>query len=481
MAVTGNSGGSTGGGIDHAVVIGAGPTGLTAALELSRLGMAVTVVEKERRLVGGRSRTIEFMGCRFDIGPQPLHSENEEVESFYTRILAYELCDLAGRARVLYRGRYLEVPIRRLDALLSLGPAGAVRCLLSLVQARLNPMEEPSSLEDWGRNQMGARLFSSFHAGYIEKVWGLPAAELSVGSPAEWLDPMAPAPKSFQYPRLGIGQLWQSVAARLESEGHSVRGGEQVVALRHAGGRVIALAVRDPYGRTVDLVGSHFLSTIPISDLIRRLSPAAPVMVRQAAEALSYRNLVTVNVVLDRSETFPDQWIDVFDPSVRVARISNSKNFSGAMVADPGLTGLGMEYFCSPADDLWATPDGELLDLGRRELIALGICEPDEVKAGTVCRQAEAFLLQDGSTEAYLDVISEWLEGALPNLWVAGTHGGWGQALQESSIIGGLMLARDIASGLGGLRPGAGQARAEAEAPERVDILVGLRSGVAQR
>ena len=468
-------------GIDHAVVIGAGATGLTAALELSRLGMAVTVVEKERRSLGGGSRSIEFMGCRFDFGPQPLYSEDEEVQAFFTGELAGELAQMAGSSRVLYHGRYLGVPIPRWEALLSVGPAEAVRCLLSLAQARANPIEEPRSLEDWGRNQLGARLFSGLHAGYIEKVWGLPPAQLSVESPAGWLDPMASAPSTLQYPRLGIGQLWQSVAARLESEGHRVRRGEQVVAVRHAGGRVIALTVRDLYGRTVDLVGSQFLSTMPIKDLIGRLSPAVPGMVRQAAEALSYRNLVTVNVVLDRSETFPDQWIDVFEPSVRVARISNFKNFSGAMVADPGLSGLGMEYFCSGADELWAAADGELLDLGRRELLALGICEPDEVKSGTVGRQAEAFLLHDSSTAECLAIISEWLQRALPNLRVAGIDGGWGQARQEASIIDGLMLARNIASGAAAVAPEASPARADVGGREGVDILVGLRSGVAQR
>ena len=463
------------------MVIGAGATGLTAAAELSRLGLAVTVVEKDQTSVGGRSRTLEFMGCRFDIGPQPLFSENGEVESFFTRVLADELGELAGRARVLNRGRYLDMPITPWDALLSLGPPEAARSLFSMAQGRLNPIEEPLSLEDWGRNQLGARLFSSLHAGYLEKIWGVPAAELSFDNRADWLGQMLSAPKSFQYPRLGIGQLWHSVAAGLESEGHRMRRGEQVVAVRHAGGRVIAVTVQDPRGRTVDLVGSYFLSTIPINHLIRRLSPAAPGPVRQAAEYLSYRNLVTVNVVLDRSDTFPDQWIDVFDPSVMVGRISNFKNFSSAMVPDPGLTGLGLEYFCSPTDESWSASDADMLDLGRRELIALGLCDPDEVKAGMVCRQEEAFLLNGPSADESLAVIAEWLEVALPNLRVAGTHGGWGQAQQEASVRDGLALARDIASATARLGAEARPARTDFGAPKGVDILVGFRSGVAQR
>jgi protoporphyrinogen oxidase len=481
MVVTGNSGQPAATGTDHVVVFGAGATGLTAAAELGRLGMAVTVVEKERRSLGGRSRTLEFMGCRFDIGPQPLCSENEEVAAFFTGLAGDDLGELAGRARVLYRGRYLEPPVGRWESLMSLGPAEAVRGLLSLAQARLNPIEEPRSLEDWARNQLGARHFSRFNECYIEKVWGIAPAELSADGGAEWLEPMLSAPGSFRYPRLGIGQLWQSLAASLERSGHRVRMGEQVVAVRHAGGRVIAATLGDSSGRTVDVVGSHFLSTIPIGDLISSLSPAAPGMVRRAAAALSYRDLVTVNVVLDRSETFPDQWVDVFDPSVSVARITNFKNFSGAMVADPGLTGLGMEYFCSRTDELWSASDAELLDLGRRELVALGICSADDVKAGMVCRQSEALPLQGNSSQECLDVIFEWMEGALPNLHLAGTQGWWGQAQQEASISEGLMSARGIASHPAGPEPAARPARADTGGREGVDILVGFRSGVAQR
>ncbi|HSO93915.1 MAG TPA: hypothetical protein VLS53_05525, partial [Candidatus Dormibacteraeota bacterium] len=216
-------------------------------------------------------------------------------------------------------------------------------------------------------------------------------------------------------------------------------------------------------------------------ELIARLSPPAPGEVLRAAQALAHRDLVTVNVVLDRSETFPDQWIDVLDPRVGVARISNFKNFSGAMVADPGLTGLGMEYFCSPADEVWSATDAELLDLGRRELVALGICQPDDVKAGMVYRQKEVLSLPGEATQGCLSLVLDWLERALPNLKLAGTHDWWGQAQQDASISEGLMSAREIASQTEARAVDASLTRAHAGAREGVDILVGFRSGVAQR
>jgi protoporphyrinogen oxidase len=474
MTATGNAG-EAGGGTDHAVVIGAGATGLSAALELSLQGAAVTVVERERWSLGGRRRTLDFMGCRFDIGPQPLFSQFPEVEAFWSGLLGDEVSESVASARVLHRGTYLQAPVGTWEALQSQGAIEAVRCLPSLAQARLNPIEQPATLDELGWNQLGDRLFSRFYAGYINKVYGLSAAELSLDSYG--LGPIAPAAgNAFRYPRRGSGQLWESVAARLQRSGHRVRMGEQVVAVRHGDGRVIALTVRDPAGRTVDLVGSHFLSTMPIFELIARLSPLPPTLVRRAAQALSYRDLLTVNVVLDRAETFPYHWIDVLDPSVSVARISNFKNFSEAMVADPGLTGLGMQYLCRQEDALWSAADAELLDLGRRELVRLGICQPDDVKTGVVHRQRHAFAVRTGSTDDSLGVIYDWLEGALPNLVVAGDDGTAGDWPQGDSIAEGMLLARNIAA-----RRAGGQARARAAGREALDILVGLRSGVAQR
>ena len=165
------------------MVLGAGATGLAAAAELSRQGMAVTVVEADRVSIGGRSRTLEFMGCRFDIGPQPLVSADPEVTAFFTGQAGDHLTETVGRARILNRGRYLEAPTGSWDAMLSLGPVEAVRCLLSLGRARLDPIAVPVTLEDLARNQLGSRAFFSFYAAYFEKVWGLAAAQLYAEAP----------------------------------------------------------------------------------------------------------------------------------------------------------------------------------------------------------------------------------------------------------------------------------------------------------
>jgi len=462
--------GTTPGSTDHVVVVGAGPAGLSAAYELKRHGTPVTVVEKDPQQVGGIARTLEFMGCRFDVGPHRFFSKSAEIEALWTEVLGEEIRPVSRLTRILYRGKFFDYPIRASNAFLNLGPIETARCLASYAAARIRPVVEPKSFEDWVSNQFGHRLFEIFFQTYTEKVWGISTRELS----ADWAgqrikglnllevarNAIVPARfrrgeraivktlvDAFRYPRFGAGQMWEAVAERLASAGHSVRLGEEVVAVRHSGGRVISVVVRDITGRTLDVLGSQFISSMPIRELIAKLQPEAPTFVREAASGLGYRDFIAVNLVVDRAQVFPDQWIYVHDPVVKVGRISNFKNFSASMVTDSGLTGLGMEYFCFEDDSMWSSSDAELLDLGRRELVELRICRAEDVKAGMVYRQPKAYPVYDGEYLGHLEVVREWLTRALPNLWLVGRNGMHHYNNQDHSMMTGILVARNIATG----------------------------------
>src|SRR3989441_6053411 len=431
---------------NHVVVMGAGPAGLSAAYELTRYGTPVTVVEKDSRRVGGIARTLAFMGCRFDVGPHRFFSKSPEIEALWSEVLGKEIRPVSRLTRIMYRGKFFDYPIRASNAFLNLGPYETARCLVSYAQARMHPVVAPQSFEDWVSNQFGRRLFEIFFKTYTEKVWGIPTSELSADwagqrirglnlvevirnavLPPSWRGGEHAIVKtlvdSFRYPRLGAGQMWESVAARLKASGHPGRLGGEGGAVRHAGGRGLSVGLRGAAGGTLHVLGAEFISTMPIRELIAKLQPAAPSIVRAAADALGYRDFITVNVVVDRANVFPDQWIYVHDPGVKVGRIGNFKNFSSAMVNDSGLTGLGMEYFCFEKDGMWSWPDADLLDLGRRGLVALGIVRPEEVKAGMVYRQPKAYPVYDGAYLGHLEVIREWLRRGRAHPWAGGRHG----------------------------------------------------------
>ena len=164
------------------VIMGAGPAGLTAAYELMKHDLPVTVVEADPKQVGGLARTVEHNGYRFDIGGHRFFSKNQEVEDLWTEILGDEMLTRGRLSRIYYRGRFFAYPIKAANALLNLGPVEAARCMASYAWARIRPVRNPRTLEDWVRNQFGWRLFSIFFKTYTEKVWGISTTELS----ADW-------------------------------------------------------------------------------------------------------------------------------------------------------------------------------------------------------------------------------------------------------------------------------------------------------
>ena len=176
--------------------------------------------------------------------------------------------------------------------------------------------------------------------------------------------------------------------------------GRQVVRLCHEGGRVTRVVTRSSSGEE-SFSGSNFISSMPIRSLVRALDPAASRRVQQAAESLRYRDFLTVVLIVNRKEAIPDNWIYIHEPSVKVGRIQNFKNWSPAMVPDPDKTSLGLEYFVFQDDELWKMPDAELIELATREIVQLGLARREEIEDGTVVRMPKAYPMYDNgwSTE----------------------------------------------------------------------------------
>jgi protoporphyrinogen oxidase len=438
-------------------------------------GVTTTVVEKDPRYVGGLARTVEHKGYRFDIGGHRFFSKNEEVEDLWTEILGPELLTRDRLSRIYYQGRYFAYPLKAANALRNLGPLETVRCMASYARARVQPVRDPRSFEDWVRNQFGWRLYSIFFKTYTEKVWGISTKELSADWAAQriksldmWLvlkSALLPKRKpsnrgdlvttlidSFRYPRLGPGQMWERVAEIHQEKGRPVLLDRSVERIEHEGGLVRAVITKTESGAIEKHQGTDFISSMPIRELISRLEPAAPDKVRRAADSLSYRDFISVAVMIDRRDLFPDNWIYVHDPSVKVGRIQNFKNWSPDMVPDQSKTCLGLEYFCFEGDGLWSSTDEELIDRARKELAHLGICRPEEVFDGVVVRQKKAYPVYDDVYEAKVNVIREYLRTSLPNLYLAGRNGMHKYNNQDHSMMTALLVARNIATG-GGFDP----------------------------
>ncbi len=455
------------------VIMGAGPAGLTAAYELMRYHLPTVTLEKDPRFVGGISRTEEHRGYRFDIGGHRFFSKSQEVEDFWTEILGDELLTRPRLSRIFYQGKYFDYPLKASNALLNMGPIETVRCISSYVWARVHPYRPPQNLEEWVTNQFGHRLFSIFFKTYTEKVWGISTKELSADWAAQRIKGLnlteaikgallpQRKPKNgdrgaviktlideFRYPRRGPGEMWERVTERLRAGGNLVALGQEVMAVRHAGGRVRDVVVRDrASGQVGAVTGAHFISTLPIRELIRKLEPAPPPAVVAAADQLKYRDFLTIAMVINRQRVFPDNWIYIHDPTVKVGRIQNFKAWSPYMTPDDQTTCLGMEYFCFEGDGLWSAPDEELVALARRELTQLGMCAPEEALWGVVVRQPKAYPVYDDVYKQHLATIRRWVEESLPNLALVGRNGMHHYNNQDHSMMTALLAARNIATG----------------------------------
>jgi protoporphyrinogen oxidase len=443
------------------VVLGAGPAGLSAALELALGGRSVTLLERDRA-VGGLARTEVYRNYRFDMGGHRFYTKSEEVQRFWADALGPDLLLRPRLSRIYYRNTFFHYPLQALDTLRGLGPLEALLALASYLKRRAAPLPVEDTFESWVTNRFGDRVFRTFFKSYTEKVWGIPCSELRAEWAAQRIKDLSLGEilrralglgdsnvrsliERFHYPRLGPGMLWEAVQKRAEGAGAAVRLGEEVVRIERTERRIEAAVVEGPGGRE-RIPGAHFVTSIPLRALVERFDPPAPEAVRRAAGELRHRDYLTVCLILRRADVFPDNWIYVHDPSVRVARVQNYKNWSSDMVPDPSRTSLGLEYFCQQGDDLWNRTDAELVDLAARELCAIGLARTGDVEDGCVFRVKEAYPVYDAAYRESLDVVRAFLDG-LSNCQTIGRNGLHRYNNQDHAVLSGLLAARNLLHG----------------------------------
>jgi protoporphyrinogen oxidase len=453
---------------DRVVVLGAGPAGLTAAWELSRNGVEADVLEADPTYVGGIARTATYKGYRFDIGGHRFFTKSDEVRKVWHDILepADWLLDVPRMSRIYYGGKFYSYPLRAGEALRNLGVINSLLCVLSYLKAKALPRRPERSFEDWVVNHFGQRLYRIFFKTYTEKVWGMPCTEISADWAAQRIKGLSlveairnALPRAggrskdgeviktlidrFDYPRHGPGMMWETATGKIRAAGNAVHLDHRVAEIRHAGGQVTAVRVDTPLGR-VAFEGTAFISTLPLRSLVRMVQPAAPPEVRRAAEALRYRDFLTVVLVVDRPDVFPDNWIYVHDPAVHLGRVQNFRNWSPHMVPDQAHTALGLEYFCDVGDELWNMDDADLVELGKREIASIGLVDADRVFDGTVVRMPKAYPVYDDDYKHNVGVIRTWAAEHLSNMQLVGRNGMHKYNNQDHSMLAALLAARNL-------------------------------------
>lgn len=443
------------------VIIGAGPAGLTAAYELTKREVHPHVLEAASQ-VGGISRTEIYKGYRFDIGGHRFFTKVDVVNQLWQEVLGDEFIQVPRLSRIYYQNKFYDYPLSIYTTLLNLGMIESALILMSYLKAKvkgkLQPNIEPETFEEWVTDCFGGRLYRTFFKTYTEKVWGIPCNKIEAEWAAQRIKGLSLKKavinavfgsndtktliKEFDYPIYGPGMMWERFQQKVNEKGGQVSLNTPVVSVKRDGYHITEI-IAHQNGEEISIAADNFISSMPVTALVNRLDPLPPKEVLQAAKSLSYRDFLIVALIIDKAELFPDNWIYIHSPEVKVGRIQNFKNWSPAMVPDLSKTCLGLEYFCTKGDEIWELSDTELLDLATAEIEKLGLAKASEVKDGTILRQPKAYPVYDRDYRRHLQVIQDYLL-QFDNLQTIGRNGMHRYNNQDHSMLTGVLAAKNV-------------------------------------
>jgi protoporphyrinogen oxidase len=480
-----------------AVIAGAGPAGLTAALELLRRSDITPIVIEADSQVGGISKTINYRGNRMDLGGHRFFSKSDWVMRWWQEILPLaegqseptramrihyqgQSRDLMPEAlapassdavmlvrqrlsRIFYRRRFFDYPLTlNASTVNNLGLVEALKIGLSYGHAQLKTRSPEITLEDFLINRFGARLYRTFFKDYTEKVWGVPCEEISAEWGAQRIKGLSVAKaiahaltspfrsssdaaqkrtetsliERFLYPKFGPGQMWEEVARRVTALGGTIHLRHRVVDIERVADKIVSAEVLDETGGEVRRVPcDYFISTMPVKELVPMLRPD-DMQIAQIAADLPYRSLMTAGLLLRSMRGCPappDNWIYIQEPDVRIGRLQIFNNWSPALVADPETVWLGLEYFCDQGDDLWTMEDAQFLDFAIGELEKIGLIERKDVIDGTIARVPSAYPAYFGAYNQFGD-LRAFLD-QFSNLYPIGRNGMHRYNNQDHSML----------------------------------------------
>lgn len=511
-----------------AVIIGAGPAGLTAALELVRRTRIHPIVLEAGEAFGGLARTVMFRGNRMDAGGHRFFSDSDRVLNWWLELMPLmeqpaagthvsyrnRRRELAGapvagegngervmlvrprKSRIYFERKFFDYPLTR-DVLLKLGAGRGARFAASYAAARLRPRRPARTLEEFFISRFGRQLYQTFFKAYSEKVWGVPCSEISAEWGAQRVSGLslgkaafaivrdrlsgvyrsnsqsAEAPQSeyFLYPKHGPGQLWEYTAELVRRGGGEILLGWRVDRLLCQEGRVRAVEAVGPAAIRRRFDVDWVCSSMPVRQLIRALTPSAPAEVLSIGEGLVYRDFIAIGLVVRRLlQTEPDgsalrdTWLYIHEPGVQMGRIQIYNNWSPYLVADPAQTFIGLEYFCYRTDSLWRMDDHELIRLAVAEAERIGMLGSADVLDGHVVRMPDSYPAYCG-TYRHFEIARHYLD-EIANLYPIGRNGMHRYNNQDHSMLA-AMTAVDAIAGGGSDKRGLWRIEADRREPAR--------------
>lgn len=423
-----------------AIIIGAGPAGLTAAYELLTRTNIHPIVLERSSYMGGIARTINYRGNRVDLGGHRFFSKSDRVLNWWFSHLPLTKRDEADRvdlsmllrprkSRIYFLRRFFQYPVQPTwNTFANLGLRRTLKIGFSYLRSMVFPIKPATNLEQFFINRFGRELYRTFFKSYTEKVWGVPCNQIGAewgaqrikglsilsairhvlkgsaskrGDRASEKETETSLIEQFLYPKFGTGQMWEEVARKVLALGGEILTDYDVTGIEARDGRIISATAQDGNGYTRRFTGDYFFSTTSVQELARAMGDAVPAHIRVISEGLHYRSFITVGLLLKRlklrepgdssGKLISDNWIYIQEPDVLVGRLQIFNNWSPYLVADSAKVWLGAEYFCHEGDEFWRKSDQEITQIAVEELARIQVIDMADVLDSTVARMPKAY------------------------------------------------------------------------------------------
>lgn len=468
-----------------AIIIGAGPAGLTAAYELLEKTNIIPIIFEATSDIGGISKTANYKGNRIDIGGHRFFSKSDKIMDWWLNILPLEnpphlnpqdqddiMLVRSRLSRILFLRKFFDYPISlSWNTISNLGFTRMCKIGLSYIKSSVFQLKE-KSLEDFFINRFGEELYSTFFKDYTQKVWGVPCSEIKPEWGAQRIKGLSVAKtilnalqkhfvkhdlsqknqetsliEQFMYPKLGPGYMWEKVAKLVQEKGGEIHLNQKVVEINSDGSEIISVTVENTQaGKTKEHSADYFISTMPVRELILG-NKNVPEDIREVAEGLKYRDFITVGLLLDKLKigAVSDNWIYVQESDVKLGRIQVFNNWSPYLLENIKNTWLGLEYFCNEGDELWNMPDADFSDFATNELIKIGMIYKENVLDSVVIRMPKAYPAYFGSYENF-DKIRNFVD-KFENLFLIGRNGMHRYNNMDHSMLSAMQAVENILNG----------------------------------
>ena len=509
-----------------AVIIGAGPAGLTAAYELLKNTNVKPIIFESTDKIGGISQTNVYKGNRIDIGGHRFFSKSKIVMDWWMNILPmqqspsyddkilgkqldYSLLNnitdveiydsynenldpenvdevllIRNRiSRILFLKKLFNYPVTlNSDTLKKLGTKRTLKIGFDYIKTLVHKLPE-DNLENFYINRFGKELYSTFFEKYTYKVWGIECKNIAADWGAQRVKGLNISKtiihalhelikineknvetsliEQFLYPKLGPGQMWETVAKKIIELGGKIHFNSKVVGLETEDNSVTSVKIKDSNQNKDYMVqGDYFISTMPVKDLIHSINQqrdVVPQEVYNISQGLLYRDFITVGILLNdinlKNETdnptinniLPDTWIYIQEADVKLGRVQIFNNWSPYLVADHDKVWLGLEYFCNEGDELWNLSDDEMSNFAINELDKINFANGSDVIDSVVIRIPKAYPAYFGSYQEF-DKVKDYID-TFNNLFLIGRNGMHRYNNMDHSMLSAMEAVDNIING----------------------------------